>query len=85
MPYTVLLKPSARKALLKLPRQLRTRVIAAAEALGDMPRSPGVVKMAGDENLWRIRVGDYHIIYEIHDGRLVVLVVRVGHRRDVYD
>lgn len=40
--------------------------------------------MAGDENLWRIRVGTYRIVYEIHDDRLIILVLRVGHRRDVY-
>ncbi len=48
------------------------------------PRPPGVVKLEGDENLWRIRIGDYRVIYEIHDDRLVVVVLRVANRKDAY-
>ena len=48
------------------------------------PRPTGVVKLAGDENLWRIRIGNYRVVYEIHDDRLMVLVLRVAHRKDVY-
>ena len=76
--------PSADKALRKLPVGTQRRIVAAVERLADDPRPPGCVKLAGDENLWRIRVGDYRVVYEIHDKRLLVLVVRVGHRRDVY-
>jgi mRNA interferase RelE/StbE len=42
------------------------------------------VKLAGDENAWRIRIGDYRVLYEIHDKRLLLLVIRIGHRKDVY-
>jgi mRNA interferase RelE/StbE len=48
------------------------------------PRPPGVLKMSGADNLWRIRIGDYRVVYEIHDERLIVLVLRVAHRKDVY-
>jgi mRNA interferase RelE/StbE len=83
-PYKVIFKPSADKALSKLPVDVQRRIVAAVEALAVEPRPPGVVKMAGDDNLWRVRVGEYRIVYEIHDGQLIVLVLRVAHRRDVY-
>jgi mRNA interferase RelE/StbE len=82
--YSVSFKPSARKALLKLPRPMRIRVVEAADALADDPRPPGVKKLQGDENLWRIRVGSYRIVYEIYDERLTVLVIRIGDRKDIY-
>ena len=52
--------------------------------LADNPRPRGVEKLEGRENRYRIRVGDYRVIYEIHDEVLLVLVVRIGHRREVY-
>ncbi len=78
MPYAVLFKPSARQALLKLPRSVQSRLIDAADALADDPRPHGVSKLLGDDNLWRIRIGAYRMVYEIHDGRLLLLVVRVA-------
>ena len=84
MRYTVLFKPSARKALLKLPKTMQMRVVEATDALADQPRPHGVTKLQGDENLWRIRVGAYRIVYEIHDDRLIVLILRVGDRKDIY-
>ena len=82
--YAVYFKPSADRQLRKLPRDVQRRIVAAVEALADKPRPPGVVKITEDDNLRRIRVGDYRIVYEIHDDRLVVLVLRVAHRKDVY-
>ena len=82
--YAVYFKPSADRQLAKLPRDDQRRIVTAVEALADDPRPPGAVKITGDGNLWRIRVGDYRIVYEIHNDRLVVLVLRVAHRKDVY-
>ena len=82
--YAVYFKPSADRQLAKLPRDVQRRIVAAIEALADKPRPPGAVKITGDDNLRRIRVGDYRVVYEIHKGRLVVLVLRVAHRKDVY-
>ncbi len=82
--YRIEFKPSAEKALDKLSADLQKRVVRAIELLADDPRPPGVVKMAGDDNLWRVRVGSFRVVYEIHDDLLVVMVLRVGHRRDVY-
>ena len=82
--YAVYFKPSADRQLAKLPRDVQRRIVTAVEALADDPRPPGAVKITGDNNLWRIRVGDYRVVYEIRKGRLVVLVLRVAHRKDVY-
>ena len=78
------LKPSAAKSLDLLPVDLQKRIVRAVEILAGNPRPPGVVKMAGDDNLWRVHVGDFRIVYEIHDDVLLVLVLRIGHRGDVY-
>jgi mRNA interferase RelE/StbE len=82
--YAIYFKPSADRQLRKLPLDVQRRIVAAVEALAGNPHPPGVVIIAGDDNLWRIRVGDYRVVYEIHDDRLIVLVLRVAHRKDVY-
>lgn len=84
MNYLVELLPAALQQLQKPPAGAQRRILAALAALETNPRPRGAVKLSGEENLWRIRVGDYRIIYEIHDDRLLVLVVRIGHRKDVY-
>jgi mRNA interferase RelE/StbE len=84
MRYDIILKPSAAKRLDKLPQSVRRRVLGALEALADNPRPDGCVKLRGDDNLWRIRVGDYRVVYEIHDKRLLVIVLVIAHRKDVY-
>jgi len=82
--YKVELRPSARKELLKLPRQDQIRLVRSMDALAIDPRPRGVKKLTGIEDLYRIRVGDYRIVYQIQDDRLIVLVVRIRHRKDVY-
>ncbi len=82
--HKVLFKPSADRALKKLPQDAQRRIVGEAALLAYNPRPAGVVKLAGYENLWRIRIGNYRMVYEIHDERLVVLVLRVAHRKDVY-
>ncbi len=84
MAYAVLFKPSAEKALRSLPERAQRRIVAAAEALSDDPRPPGAKKLEGVDDLWRIRVGTYRVVYAIQDKALMVLVVRVAHRKDVY-
>lgn len=84
MPYVVILAPAAQKSLDKIPRNFRRRILDALEELVDDPRPSGCVKLLGEDNLWRIRVGDYRIVYTIDDKKLMVLVVRVAHRKDVY-
>ncbi|MBX3739382.1 MAG: type II toxin-antitoxin system RelE/ParE family toxin [Akkermansiaceae bacterium] len=69
---------------MKLQPAVAQRVDAAILKLADDPHPPGSLKLAGDENAYRIRVGDYRIIYEIRNEVLVVLVVKIGHRKDIY-
>ncbi|MCG3178985.1 MAG: hypothetical protein BIFFINMI_01315 [Phycisphaerae bacterium] len=84
MTYRVLISTRAERNLAKLPKPIWVRLDAAIQSLEDDPRPHGAVKMAGKEGFQRIRVGDYRVIYVIRDQRILVLVVRVGHRREVY-
>jgi mRNA interferase RelE/StbE len=81
--YSVFIQPSAAKELEKLPVEQRRRIGKKIRSLADEPRPYGCEKLSGDD-LYRIRQGDYRVVYSIEDKVLVVLVVRVGHRRDVY-
>ena len=84
MTYRVELMPRASWQLQKLPDNVQLRIMRALRRLEDDPRPPGVKRLTGAEKLWRMRVGQYRVVYEIHDDRLLVLVVRVGHRKDIY-
>ena len=83
MPYEIRFKPSAAKELAKLPRDVQRRIAPAIEGLAANPRPPGVEKLAGTD-AWRIRVGDWRIVYAIEDRVLVVLVLHIGNRREIY-
>ncbi len=82
--YTVEIARRAVKSIARLPRKEQHRVRAAIDLLADEPRPPGCVALVGEEAVYRVRVGDYRILYEVIDARLVIQVVRVGHRRDAY-
>jgi len=84
MAYRVVLTPEARRNMLGLPKDILRRVDACILALAEKPRSPKTRKLAGLANLWRVRAGDYRIIYQIEDDKLLIVVVRIGHRREVY-
>ena len=83
MSHQIILPKSAQKALDRLPDEVSARIMDALEGLKNQPRPPGCKKLRV-ENAWRIRVGDYRVIYEIHDKGLQVVVVAIGHRREVY-
>ncbi|MGD0349239.1 MAG: type II toxin-antitoxin system RelE/ParE family toxin [Verrucomicrobiota bacterium] len=82
--YRVFLERSAERDLGRLSSEVHGRVIAAIQELANNPRPPGCRKLVGSKNDWRIRVGDYRVIYEIADTIRVVRVNRVRHRREVY-
>jgi mRNA interferase RelE/StbE len=84
MDYQIEIAPAAQRQIKKLPQPIQERILQRLEGLVIDPRSEGVVKLSGAEDLYRIRVGDYRIIYAIEDQALLVLIVKVGHRRDVY-
>jgi mRNA interferase RelE/StbE len=82
--YTVLLAPAAEQQLKTLDKPLQQRITKRLTRLGDTPRPHGVDKLAGEDNLYRVREGEYRIIYAIQDKELIVLVVKIGHRKEVY-
>ena len=84
MSYAVQFLPSARKAMARLSPPDRRRIDKHILALADDPRPQGAIPLKGDVGVWRVRVGDYRVIYQIRDRALIVVVVDVGHRGDVY-
>ena len=84
--YAVRLTAGARRELQGLAEPVRQQVRHALHRLGSAPRPPGATLLSGTraERIWRIRVGDYRVLYQILETQLVVLVVRLGHRREVY-
>jgi mRNA interferase RelE/StbE len=83
--YSVRFAPAAIRQLRKLDPVGRRRVQAAIDLLADDPRPPAARPLVGGAGEWRVRTGDFRIIYEIYDVEVLVLVVKVGHRRDVYE
>jgi len=84
MAYTIYILPAAVKALATMPRADQLRIRNRIDSLADNPRPPGVTKLRGTDDLYRIRARDYRIVYRVENVRLVVLVIRIGHRREVY-
>ena len=84
MIYSVSLSPAAARQLRKFAPDIKRRIQAAIELLAENPRPPAATRLVGGTGEWRVRTGDYRVIYEIHDGELLVLVLRVAHRREVY-
>ena len=85
MSYRIEVAPSAVRQLRKLDRVAQRRVQAAIELVASEPRPNGAKKLIGGAGEWRVRTGDYRIVYELHDHVLLVLVVAVGHRSDIYE
>jgi mRNA interferase RelE/StbE len=84
--YAVEIAPSAAKSLKKIEKRARLRLAGAIELLAVDPRPPGARMLRGGEHgRWRLRLGEYRVVYTIADDRLIVLVLRVAHRREVYN
>lgn len=84
MGYSIVFAKAAKRQFDKLPPQAQRRLGTVISQLAEDPRPLGVTKLSGEERLYRVRTGDYRAVYQIEDARLLVLVVRVGHRREVY-
>jgi mRNA interferase RelE/StbE len=82
--YEITFARSARRELEALQTQLVARIWARIQALGGQPRPPGSRKLQGEEDVWRIRVGHYRVLYEIKDAARIIDIVAVRHRRDAY-
>ena len=84
MAYRIELTPAAGRDFKRLPRAAVVRLAPRLDALADDPRPAGVLPMTGMHGYYRLRVGDYRIIYKVEDARLLVLVIRVANRREAY-
>jgi mRNA interferase RelE/StbE len=82
--YLVVIAPTAKKEMTRLPKKMLERIVKAIDSLADDPRPHGCLKLEGHENRYRIRVGDYRVIYSLEDDVLRVLIIRVRHRKDAY-
>ncbi len=85
MTYEIALSLAVARQLRKFNPDVRRRIQAVLELLAENPRPPAPTPLVGGAGEWRVRTGDYRVIYEIHEGRLLLLVLRMGHRRDIYD
>jgi len=83
--YELRFRPAALRQLRKLDSQIARRIKSTTETLRTEPRPPGVKALTGQRGWLRIRVGDYRIVYEVRDSELVVLVIQIGHRSQIYD
>lgn len=84
MKYVVNIRPSAQKAIAKLEKKIAQKIIEKIDLLATDPRHYGSTKLIGEENAYRTRVGKYRILYEIYDSAVLVSVINVDHRKDVY-
>jgi mRNA interferase RelE/StbE len=84
MAYTVRFRPAVEKNLRTLPRKELLKIKRKIDSLAENLPDPATTKMKGNNNFHKIRAGDYRIIYEIHANALVILVVKIGHRKDIY-
>jgi mRNA interferase RelE/StbE len=84
MAYSIDFRPSARRAFFKLSPGIQARLRPHIDALEANPRPPGCKKLQDSDNVWRIRIGEHRILYQIFDRELLILVLAVGHRREVY-
>ncbi len=84
MPYQLSVTNSAKKDIRRLPADIQRRVRQSINPLANEPRPAGSRKLRGAGTLYRIRVGDYRVVYDVDDEAHMITIIRVGHRRDVY-
>lgn len=84
MAYEVIVQPSAARELRKLPKEVQRRIGKKIDELAENPRPPDAKALAGGQGFLRVRAGEYRIVYTVRDRALIVLVVWIGHRRDIY-
>lgn len=82
--YDIRFKPSAEKQLNKHDERAQKRIVRKIDMLADDPRPHGVKKLSGNDDFYRIRIGDFRVIYQIQDKILLILIVKIGYRKEVY-
>lgn len=85
MTYSVKIAPAAERQLHKFDPPIRRRIQASIDLLASNPRPPRATQLVGGAGEWRVRTGDYRVIFDIHDDELVILVLKAGHRREIYE
>ncbi|SMO43350.1 type II toxin-antitoxin system RelE family toxin [Gracilimonas mengyeensis] len=85
MRWEIQIERKAQKALKKISEPYKSNIIEAIDELAKNPRPSSCTKLKGVDNLWRIRISDYRVVYQIKDDRLLILIIRIGHRRDIYE
>ncbi|MBC7707838.1 type II toxin-antitoxin system RelE/ParE family toxin [Polaromonas sp.] len=83
--YRLEYKKSVAKDLRVIPKQQLRKIVRRIQTLANEPRGSGILKLQGEDQLYRVRQGDYRIIYNINDDVVTVLIIKVGHRKDVYE
>ena len=84
MKYAIQIRPSAQKAISKIEKKFAQEIIKRIDLLATDPRPHGSIKLSGEKNAYRTRVGKYRIIYEIYDSAVLISVINVDHRKDIY-
>ena len=84
MSYRIEIKRSAAKALKEIPKANRKRIVEKIDSLAESPPNPDTTKMKGNNPFHKVRIGDYRIVYEIQEDVFVILVIKIGHRKDIY-
>ena len=84
MSYRIEFTPQAERDFKALDKPIQSRLARRIGSLADNPFPQGIIKLAGEEELYRLRVGDYRIIYQVQGRKLVILIIRIGHRGDIY-
>lgn len=84
MAYEVVFRDEARKAFLSLDSAVRTRIRKVIDRLAGNPYPGQATRLVSDSGTWRVRVGDWRILYEVNDDRLIILILDVGHRSEIY-
>ncbi len=82
--YRIEFKQTAKKELAQLPRSAAEKVIECIKALADNPRPDGCKKLSGVKHTYRIRINDYHVVYLIADQCLIIQIIKIGHRKEIY-
>lgn len=82
--YSILVTKSAEKSLSAIPQKDRNKIVEAIQGLASNPFPIGCKKLAGEEHAFRIRLGNYRIIYDVQGMKLIILVLKIGHRKDIY-
>lgn len=85
MSYRIIFTKSAEKDLAEIPKSHYNNIVAHIARLSDNPRPPGVKKLKGYENSYRIRIAAYRVLFEVHDDIITIRIIAIAHRKDVYD